>query len=170
MWYRVEFNRDSSVKSVDCVSARDTGSTLVCYVEAETDSGAITAASDWRRHYLQRARKNRARFVEKRLATGICLECARDAEPGQQLCFAHAKRNVHTWQKWNAGEGTGVQNGALTGPGEEGMVLRQMRSELPLLERIVERYNINRSGFGVWLKEELRRRRVALGVLGKKAS
>lgn len=159
MWFRVELNKDGSVSKCESVEARSKGTGRVFYVDAETPIQACRMAG------ALSARGRRAEW----LRAGLCTRCgkARDTD-GKSCSTCIARMGAAQARKKLRAAGHVVP--VPPRHRQDTTIVRQMRAELPLLERIADRYNTNRSGFGKWLGEELRRYRAALGVLGKKAS
>jgi hypothetical protein len=94
MWYRVEFNKDGSIKDSRRVDAVGTGTGLVCYIDADSASAAATAALAWRMRYLERVRIKSKERLESARANGRCRHCKKNkCIVGAVLCPRCAKLN-----------------------------------------------------------------------------
>lgn len=101
MWFRIEFNRDGSVKEAREAEARGTDAGgLVTYIDTDTKLKAVREAIAWRAKYLENARLHRREQVKKSERLGICREClGRKAVAGKRFCqpcrdAITARRNV----------------------------------------------------------------------------
>lgn len=76
MWFRVEFQRDGSVKSTEPVESRGTDQGgLVCFIDSDTKATAISDALRWRERYLQSAAERRRRQVKQAKESLRCRNC-----------------------------------------------------------------------------------------------
>lgn len=94
MWFRIELNKDRSVRSCVEVETSTTDGRGVYYIEANTKAEAIQALSsrwerraEYRRAYLQ----DRAR---DRLERGLCAGCDNPRKPTSSLCAACTEKKA----------------------------------------------------------------------------
>lgn len=86
MWFRVELDKTGAIVACKQVENRSSGSSLVVYVDADSNEKAVSYALEWRENYVRRTRENRARHVEKCVARGQCIDCPNEAEAGSRRC------------------------------------------------------------------------------------
>jgi hypothetical protein len=104
MFWRVELDKEGSIKSCDYVPEQGRNGGKVIYVEAETKALACAAAKSW---YAGRQRRSRE-GLERARAKGKCGSCkSRNARPGkascQQCCDAAADQKKRKRQAVRAG-------------------------------------------------------------------
>lgn len=152
MWYRIEFNRDGSIKESNPVEGRGTDGGHVCYVDAENSPDAIRLAAQWRRQYLERAKLHRRAQRSEAAKSGICQSCLRrQAEGGTVRCAKckadRSRPKVRARKESGAGKGGGGRFSASDG-------------ELELLLEVEHQHSaLSAAKFREWLGEQIAFRR-----------
>lgn len=100
MWFRIELNKDRSVKSCDEVESSVKDGRSVYYIEAPTKELAIKAlAARWDRKQ-ERARARYLAKVDLRWTTGKCVNCDNAARSKALVCDAcYAKHSERRRQR-----------------------------------------------------------------------
>lgn len=92
-WWRVEFNADGSIKSLDDVEMAGRDGNLICFVQATTQESAIERGKAW----LNR------RWKAKQAARGLCRDCPQPVKPGRKRCEFHLRKvaqdNSRMWMR-----------------------------------------------------------------------
>ena len=81
LWWRVELDREGSIKSCEQVEYASTPGRLVRFVQANAKDLACAAAKAWYAKRLAGYKKNSATRRESRKREGKCIRCSRPKQP-----------------------------------------------------------------------------------------
>lgn len=89
MWYRIELNKDRSVKTCVEVESSYKDGRSVHFIEADSREAAIAKlATQWSMINSKSKMRMRERTAA-RLANGLCARCREKSLPGKRLCEFH---------------------------------------------------------------------------------
>jgi len=92
MFWRVELDKEGSIKSCELAEAVAKSGGKVAYIEADSKTNACLLAKLWYQSHLKRDRDRQKKVRAAKSASGECRECKAEAEPGKRHCKAHLSR------------------------------------------------------------------------------
>lgn len=181
MWYRIELNKDGSIRSCAEVEACATEGRNVRYVEADSRKDALVLVAAWWRRAETMRRNNQARITDCK-KRGICVHCRSRPAEGDWRCGVcrQAQRDSADRSRRRArGEDIPrLVSHAKTDEARAASVLRDRETRarrlvrqysrdwrmggnlaIRTLSRVLASYDSNPDGFRAWLVSEIDRLR-----------
>ncbi len=110
MWYRIELNKDRSVRTCVEVECSLNEGRSVHYVEADSKAAAIAILAARYEELLRRHRRAGKKYADRKLSEGACLGCGgeRGGTHSRTLCIACLAKARERGAKRRRGEGARV--------------------------------------------------------------
>lgn len=142
MWFRIETEKDGTIRRCEMVDQSFRDGNNVYYIEAASKEGAISELGK-----LVRARKK----------AGTCLDCGARRQPGSKLCKKHK-------EFWDAQKRK--PSNRQRDPSEEDRAsLARLREYKRCLSVVRDAYNDDPAGFLSWISEEILRTEDRISVM-----
>jgi hypothetical protein len=105
-WWRVEKDKTGAILSCKEVEASETGSKLVCFVEAIDAAEAVRKAAEWHSTVIAKTRARAKADFDHRKSIGLCVHsgCKQRAVEDRTRCAAHLEYNSKAGIRHRAGE------------------------------------------------------------------
>jgi hypothetical protein len=166
VWWRVELDKDGSIKTCDAVEASQKGSTYLRFVEAETKAHACTTVKKWYETKKRNAAVQSARAYASRKAAGTCLMCTQPKAPGRAMCELHLRVHREAEQRRRNGDTSHARPHVppaiqLAAERERGRVWARAHggSEGRMMRRCLKQFDaLGPEAFRAWLVSEIERR------------